>query len=642
LSLSQVALAGVPHSKAARQIIAKRAKVAEASLTALEESAATLQETDVRFWSYKFAHEPSLRFFRIDIDERSGLEVSGESLITKEIAAKRALYGALLPAQLVKLQGLPESDTFDVIIWTEQPSNTPIFQLLDNPDAAKNAFTIEATAPVRNAIANAYPSSGVSQFTGLFALKAKLTVRQMLTIAYWSSVAGLDFGQGQIVELLSPKWYYSLNLNRAHTTTTGNGVGVGVHEMGQFVPGQTGIPAWSVISVASAGQGGGPEREHAQSVVGMIVNNNLYVRPGTAPGARVYFANGCGMAGCLLSNFETAQQLMSGSNNVATNFSYVDGDEAVTPSGFRKFKYHPYVAQTGRMLDQQAFHLGKVAVAGAGNGGDDTDFVENQHVGSPANGLNVIAVGAADMNYTSDRADDYVGHFSSWRDPLYGIYNDRPKPELVAPSSGVYAVSGLNAPQYAVNRFGTSLAAPIVVGTLGLVANKRALSGVPGRLTPDVSRALLVVSATQDTDGSPNWLSAKDGAGELDAEVAVNSASNTIRFPYGQTCQPTGWRPIPGSSITLRRDQKARVAIAFDSLPRSMSAAYAPTADIDLVVTRWDGTGHIGVFGTSSKFEATTEAVEFTAPVAGTYVVGYWTSSCATPPQFIGHAWATF
>jgi len=140
-----------------------------------------------------------------------------------------------------------------------------------------------------------------------------------------------------------------------------------------------------------------------------------------------------------------------------------------------------------------AFDKGVVVITSAGNEGDDAWF----HITAPADGKNVIAVGA--VNSLGDLAA-----FSS-RGPTS---DGRIKPEVVAMGVNTVVV-------YPGNRYGTangtSLSCPMITGVAGLI-----LSAHP-ELTPTQVRQALIQSADKLTQPSNEY-----GFGLVDALDAVN------------------------------------------------------------------------------------------------------------------------
>lgn len=141
-----------------------------------------------------------------------------------------------------------------------------------------------------------------------------------------------------------------------------------------------------------------------------------------------------------------------------------------------------------------AVEKGIVVLNSAGNSGDNAT---RNTLGAPADGFNVLAVGA--VTSTGSRAS-----FSS----VGPTVDDRIKPDIMAMGSGVRVVSGTSG---YTSASGTSFSCPLAAGVAGLV-----LSANPG-LTP-----LQVGEAMRQTANRANNPDKYFGWGLLDALKAVN------------------------------------------------------------------------------------------------------------------------
>jgi len=164
---------------------------------------------------------------------------------------------------------------------------------------------------------------------------------------------------------------------------------------------------------------------------------------------------------------------------------------------------------------------GVVVVVAAGNNGNGQVPV---NIYPPANDPFVITVGATDEMSTLGIGDDTVARFSA-----YGTTEDGfTKPDLVAPGRNIVSSMFCDTAflciyhprNYVSNTYfrmsGTSMAAPMVVGTIALL-----LQDEPG-LTPDQVKYRLMATANKNWAG---YDSAKAGAGYLDAYTAVQGST---------------------------------------------------------------------------------------------------------------------
>ena len=207
---------------------------------------------------------------------------------------------------------------------------------------------------------------------------------------------------------------------------------------------------------------------------------------------------------------------------------------------------------------RRAFNAGIVVVASAGNTGKDANGNKVYGaIGSPGIEPSVITVGAVNTYGTDIRSDDTVATFSS-RGPTRGYktvsgvrkYDNLIKPDLVAPGNKLIAPEALgygtpdplsgwiyyknkmvtDYPSLRVTEYvnsgggvnlkgyqycsGTSMAAPVVAGTVALMLQIRP------NLTPSLVKAILMYSA-QPINGA-NTL--EQGAGSLNADGAARLA----------------------------------------------------------------------------------------------------------------------
>jgi serine protease AprX len=211
---------------------------------------------------------------------------------------------------------------------------------------------------------------------------------------------------------------------------------------------------------------------------------------------------------------------------------------------------------------ERAVSAGIVVVAAAGNNGKDVHGnVVYGGIHSPGIDPMVITVGATNTHGTDARSDDSVATYSS-RGPTYA---DRLlKPDLVAPGNALIAAESYQdhlVTSYPQLNFGTptnpqkgslmvlngtSMAAPIVSGTVALMLEKN-----PG-LTPGLVKAIIQYTAQH----LPYYNLLEQGAGELNAEGALRLAAaikttlpSTVGSALLATAMPTEQSTIAGESF---------------------------------------------------------------------------------------------
>ena len=187
-----------------------------------------------------------------------------------------------------------------------------------------------------------------------------------------------------------------------------------------------------------------------------------------------------------------------------------------------------------------------VVVAAGNNGSADGPST----LYPPANDPFVITVGAVEDRGTPWLDDDFVGVFSAYGSTESGFA----KPELVAPGrnlisllASIEATAYKNHPKHRVNEYyfrmsGTSMAAPVVSGTIALL-----LQDEPD-LTPDQIKYRLTTTANTNW---PGYDVDKAGAGTVDVYAAV----------YGVTTESANQGIIPSLMLFTGED-----SIVFDSV----------------------------------------------------------------------------
>jgi serine protease AprX len=265
---------------------------------------------------------------------------------------------------------------------------------------------------------------------------------------------------------------------------------------------------------------------HGTHVAGIIAGNgydSTGQKAGVAPGAslvslKVLDGNGNGT----ISNIIAALDWVL-ANHTTYNIRVVNMSvgAAIHESAFTD----PLTLAAKRVVD-----AGVVVVGAAGNfGKNHAGLPQYGGISAPGNAPWVLTVGASSTNGTPSRADDTVGTFSS-RGPTYIDWTA--KPDLVAPGTGTVSLAApgsnfyLNRPTALVagtvatgalpylSLTGTSMAAPVVAGTVALM-----LEANPA-LTPNAVKAILEYTAQT----YPGYNTLTQGAGFLNVVGAVRLA----------------------------------------------------------------------------------------------------------------------
>jgi subtilisin family serine protease len=223
---------------------------------------------------------------------------------------------------------------------------------------------------------------------------------------------------------------------------------------------------------------------------------------------------------------------------------------------------------TTLFFDAVAAELGIHVATAAGNTGSGAGTI-----GLPADGFNVLAVGAFDAAGTVSRSNDSIAWFSS-RGPTT---DGRVKPDLTVPGVSVTTLSATwegSASDYFTGT-GTSIATPHLSGALALLADGGAVS------TPEGARALLLTTAHHASPypSSPgnDW-----GYGGADLAAAWGRRASVVEDAFdedGPTYFLIRTGAIPaGGRVTLCWNR--HVTYAGSSAP----STYSVPCDLDLHV----------------------------------------------------------
>jgi serine protease AprX len=265
---------------------------------------------------------------------------------------------------------------------------------------------------------------------------------------------------------------------------------------------------------------------HGTHVAGIIAGNGYDSggrRTGVAPAAhivslKVLDSNGLGFISGVIDAIDYAV-----ANRAALGIRVIN--LSVGSGVYESYDTDPLAQAAKRAVD-----AGIVVVSSAGNLGENAAN-EAQYGGitSPGNAPWVLTVGASSHQGTFARGDDTMAAFSS-RGPTWIDF--AAKPDLVAPGVGIesladpqstlygqlqsYLLDGTRPLAYRpyLSLTGTSMAAPVVAGTVALL-----LEANPS-LTPNAVKAILQYTAEVRANESP----LRQGAGLLNARGALRLA----------------------------------------------------------------------------------------------------------------------
>lgn len=281
---------------------------------------------------------------------------------------------------------------------------------------------------------------------------------------------------------------------------------------------------------------------HGTHVAGIIAGNGYDsggARRGIAPGARLVVLKvldevGDGHISNVIAAIDYAIEYREQFNIRIINLSVAAGVH-------ESYRTDPLTLAARRAVD-----AGIVVVTAAGNLGRSVrGAVQYGGITSPGNAPWVLTVGATNHQKTASRTDDVVAPFSS-RGPTH--IDQAMKPDLVAPGVGIESLADASSTIYQtspgaridgtvdtvaapyIRLTGTSMAAPIVAGTVALM-----LEANPD-LTPNLVKAVLHYTAER----RPRYETLAQGAGFLNARGAVQLAME-LAGARAQAADPTRW-----------------------------------------------------------------------------------------------------
>jgi serine protease AprX len=322
---------------------------------------------------------------------------------------------------------------------------------------------------------------------------------------------------------------------------------------------------------------------HGTHVAGIIAGDGSDsggARTGVAPGAqltilKVLDDQGNGRISDVIAAFDYILKKSDALNIRVVNLSVATGV-------YESYATDPLTLAAKRLVD-----AGIVVVAAAGNLGRTADGRDAYGgITAPGNAPWVLTVGASNHMGSSDRSDDRMAAFSS-RGPT--AEDVTAKPDLVAPGVGIESLSNPDSTFYRVlsaylldgtvptayrpylSLTGTSMAAPVVTGTIALM-----LQANP-TLTPNAVKAILQYTAEE----YPGYDPLTQGAGFLNAAGAVELARSFRDPATPSVFAHASWsRHIIWGNQLVRGELLARDA-----------SAWAPTVTWGAESTTFDGGG---------------------------------------------------
>jgi serine protease AprX len=339
---------------------------------------------------------------------------------------------------------------------------------------------------------------------------------------------------------------------------------------------------------------------HGTHVAGIIAGNghdSSGSRRGVAPGAHLVVLKaldeqGEGYISNAIAAMDYAIEQRTACNIRVINLSVAAGV-------YESYKTDPLTLAAGRAVD-----AGIVVVTSAGNLGRNAQGqVQYGGITAPGNAPWVLTVGAASHNGTVDRSDDTIAPFSSIGPSSIDLVA---KPDLVAPGVGIESLADPGSTLFVARRqgrlwgtvptavepyvslSGTSMAAPVVAGTVALMLQANST------LTPKAVKAILQASA----EPHEAYSRMAQGAGFLNARTAVEMARTFAENPAGEVLDELvdAYQPAEGewiapcdpSQVDCRYlEQDCTVAPGcFEELAGGVIGVTAPAAESTVWGTR--------------------------------------------------------
>ncbi|MDQ3488110.1 MAG: S8 family peptidase [Acidobacteriota bacterium] len=367
---------------------------------------------------------------------------------------------------------------------------------------------------------------------------------------------------------------------------------------------------------------------HGTHVAGIIAGNGYDsdgARRGIAPGAslvvlRVLDEAGEGHISDVIASIDYAIEHRAEFNIRVINLSVASG------------VYESYTTDPLTVAAKRAVDAGIVVVTAAGNHGETVrGAVQQGGITSPGNAPWVLTVGATDHRMTPGRGDDTVAGFSS-RGPT--LFDGAIKPDIVAPGVAIESLADSASTIFALNAdariwgtvdtasapyvslTGTSMAAPVVTGTVALMLEANSA------LTPNLIKALLHYTAETKARAP---LTAQ-GAGMLNARGAVQLAV-ALRGDAASISDPTRW-----SRHIVWGNQRIRVG-------QITASANAWRADVTWGANKTDN-GETVVLGTTAEATAPWVAREGGGELSSEKELEEELTLRAWPEELRDYAWA--
>jgi len=620
------------HTRELLEAIAQDTNIDVDFFEVVHEGIVSLPNIDGEYPTAKVINKHTGKRYEITIDDK-GNKVDKEELIIKDNLIHKTKYGNLEPDLFEKKEELKDNETIDVAIWLsipDEPIEPPSYEefrvkgeyLVEMEMQAKikekKVKNLSHQEPIIKHLKNKNVSV-ISIDELLPIISARLDKEQLNEFSKRSDVEGV-----YLLRENQPALNWSVP-NIGAPTFWGSGITGSAQKIAIIE--KEGIVFDNPYLHGSNRPNKncfGITNYHATIVSGVAANTSGYT--GTAFNASLLGAASCSW---LDADMQSATTWAYNNGAMVHNNSWgaqTSGSKTVMS------KYQDtFVRQNSTTIIDAAGNCdnGLVVRFQCPNGCDCPTY-NGCYVIGPANGYNVIAVGAySDRNVVitdlgpveRQVTENTIPYLSCYANPS-SLNGDREKPELVAP--GIALTSTWYEPPWTMyGALGTSVSAPHVAGGAAMIMEKEPSL----KFWPVGVKAVLMATAVTDFDGlaAPpfNTADSKDGAGGLSlaGTYGVLQRNNNSQWAY---------RSFTRSSFDTYGDinysfyavagQKIRAAIAWDAATSYESYNSRPSVDLDLFV--WSPSGANVLFNTfAGSFDNTSEIIDFVATETGNYTV---------------------
>lgn len=621
----------------ALNLVAKRTGNKVEQLEVINSASPYLPLIGKRLNTFKVRNKTDQQVYLITVDEK-GDEVDLDLLLAEERAAHAAKYGKLQPELAERLKTASPDELIKVIIHLHEPPDTadrPQLPLMnrpvpDNPneqerkaiEGEQEEFQKKMTAyqaararlittPVLERLAKmGYDAKSNELFP---MIHVELRPEALKEVEGWKEVKEIvlsfSLKKGSSVKPLALPLDVSLSTigaNLVHSRgINGSGVRLGMVDIPSVVSSNN--PYLSLLDVDPQYACG--SNEHSTLVAGVMASTHGTYR-GIAPGVHLWTGSSC------TGNVSEVTTLATR----AVTF----GAKAINFSGGEHLNRR--VSTLDSFVDRLVWDNRVSVVALAGNEADTCETMTGD-VLSPGTAYNVITVGAFNDQNTGTWDDDTMWQCSSYVNPI-SFNSDREKPEVAAPGRRINTLTNVS-PWAPKNETGTSLSAPHVTGTIGLLVQRQSVLGTK----PEAVKAIIMASAAHNIEGGRR-LSAKDGVGGISASWA-DDVARRVMGSWGETLYnctfPNPYNVV--NLINLTANLQTRIVIVWSNSPDYTNYSTTTGVDLELEIL-----GPSGQMWTSTSLDNPFEIVDFFPPVTGTYQLRVRRLRCDFTPPIV--AWA--